>query len=263
MRLFSFDRNDLRLGFNFARMMIRDRFLGSSLGSVWAIINPALMLMIFTFVFGFIFQSRMPGAETSISFVIWLISGYGPWLAMSEGILGSTSSVVGQSGLVKNLAFKTELLPLAATSLGAVPLVVSLVVLIILLAAEGRAPNAAWAIMPVVLVLQTLFIGGLGLVLAAFNVFKRDVAQILPNLLTLLLFASPIFYSVESYPAGMRSYVVLNPLYIIANGYREPIMFEKVQPLWQLGYLALISVGMFTLGLYVFRRLKSEFYGHL
>jgi ABC-type polysaccharide/polyol phosphate export systems, permease component len=263
MHILSFDRNDLRLGINFTRMMIRDRFLGSSLGSLWAILNPALLLTIFTFVFGFIFQSRLPGAETSISFVIWLISGYGPWLAISEGIMGSTSSVVSQSGLIKNLAFKTELLPLSATMLGIVPLLVSLVVLVVLLAVDGRAPNVAWLVMPVVLLMQTLFIGGLGLILATFNVFKRDIAQILPSLLTLLLFASPIFYPIDAYPEYLRAYVLLNPFYIIANGYREPILFGRVQPLWELVYLTCLAIGTFALGLMVFRRLKSEFYGQL
>ncbi len=69
-----------------------------------------IMLGIFTFVFGYVFKSKLPGAETSLSYVIWLISGYGPWLAISDGISSGTSAITGNSGLVKNLSFKTELL---------------------------------------------------------------------------------------------------------------------------------------------------------
>ena len=106
MNVIGFDRRDAKMGLGLFRMMLRDRFLGSALGLVWAVANPLLMLGIFTFVFGFVFHSRLPGASTSMSFVLWLISGYAPWLAISEGLSNSALSVAGNSSIIKNLAFK-------------------------------------------------------------------------------------------------------------------------------------------------------------
>ena len=63
LRPLGFDRNDLRLGVNFARIMLRDRFLGSTLGRVWAVLNPALMMVLFCFVFGVVFKSKLPGSD--------------------------------------------------------------------------------------------------------------------------------------------------------------------------------------------------------
>ena len=116
------------------------RFLGSALGIVWAAANPVLMLGIFTFVFGVVFKSKLPGAETSLSYVIWLISGYGPWLAIAEGLSTGTSAVVANSNLVKNLKFKTEILPIAGALTGIIPLLVAILYLMALLAIDGRPP---------------------------------------------------------------------------------------------------------------------------
>ena len=138
--MFGFNRYDLRLLINLFKMNVRDRYLGSSLGSFWAISNPLFMLALYTYIFGFVFKVKLPGAETTLAYVIWLISGYGPWIATTEAIMGAANSVVGASGLVKNMAFKTELLPIAGALVGAINLAVSFVFLLVLL---------AWAALPV------------------------------------------------------------------------------------------------------------------
>ncbi|MBX6322155.1 MAG: ABC transporter permease [Rhodospirillaceae bacterium] len=263
MSVLGFDRRDLRLGANLFRMALRDRYLGSALGMAWAIANPLLMLGLFAFVFGYVFTARLPGAETSLTFVIWLISGYGPWLAISEGLNAAASSVVGAAGIVKNLPFKTELLPAAAVLTGLVPLAVALVLVVALLIAGGGAPAWAWLILPVVVVLQLVFIAGLGLFLAALTVFVRDVAVALPNLLLLVLFASPIFYPLSAYPAGVGEVLRFNPFYVIAEGYRTPLTRGELPPAWSILYLLAASVVAFALGLRFFRRLKSHFEARL
>ena len=140
---------------------------------------------IFCFVFTFVFPSRLPGREGALPFVIWLISGYGPWLAITEGLNSATSSVVSSAGIVKNIAFKSELLPISVSLLGLVPLIVSFALVIILKLASGGPPSLAWLTLPVVVVLQFLFVSGIGLFLSALNVFVRDTVLVLPNLLTL------------------------------------------------------------------------------
>ncbi len=259
-----FDKNDRRLGFNFAGMMLRDRYLGTGLGIVWAIAQPLSLIAVFVFVFTYIFKNRLGiEGETELSFIIWMVSGYGPWLAINEGLMGGTNAVVGQTGIVKNMAFKTELLPIAATSLGLMPLLVCVAVLTVLIFMDGRIPNATWAILPVVLFFQMLFVSGLGLILGAFNVFVRDIAFALPSLLTMLLFLSPVFYPITLYPEYLREIVQWNPIFVIANGYRMPIVENQLPPLIHLAYLAVVSIITFLLGLGVFRRLKPYFHGRL
>jgi lipopolysaccharide transport system permease protein len=257
MQILGFDRADSRRLLNFLKMGLRDRFLGSTLGLVWAILSPLLMMGIFTFVFAFVFRSRLPGAETSLSFVIWLISGYGPWLAISDSLATSTGAVTGNSGLVKNLAFKTELLPIAGSLMGLVPLAVSTCYLVALLALTGTRPSLSWLAIVPVLLLQFVFIIGIGLCLAAMNVFVRDTA--LPNVLMLVLFSSPIFYPVSEFPKVLQGAMQFHPLQVIAEGYRQPLLYRAWPAPWSLAYLAVLSATAFLGGLVFFRRLKGYF----
>ena len=165
-------------------MNFRDRYLGSTLGSFWAIANPLFMLGLYTFVFGFVFKVRLPGADTTLAYVVWLISGYGPWMATSEALMTSTSSVVGAAGIVKNMAFKTELLPISSAFLGLVTLTVSFSFLLILMPFADNPPTVHVVLLPAIIAIHFLFVISLGIWLAAINVFVRDTIQVLPNFLT-------------------------------------------------------------------------------
>lgn len=257
--LLGFHRADLQQIGVFLKIMIRDRFLGSLLGIAWSIVTPLLMLGIFTFVFGFVFKSKLPGAETSLAYVIWLISGYGPWLAISEGIMASTVSVTGNAQLVKNLTFKTELLPLAGSLTGIVPLLVATAYLVVLLAAEGRWPQPAWAMLVPIILCQFALVAGIGLLLAALNVLVRDIAFVMPNVLLVVMFASPIFYPIDAYPAILREAMQFNPFYVIAESYRRPLLLGEVAPSWMLPYLATVAGLVFLAGLKTFRLLRRHF----
>jgi lipopolysaccharide transport system permease protein len=257
--MFGFNKHDIRLAFNLFAMNVRDRYLGSSLGSFWAVANPLFMLGIYTFVFGFVFQVRLPGAETTLGYVIWLISGYGPWIAINEAVIASTTSVVGAVGLVKNLAFKTELLPISSAFLGLITLFVNLCFLLVLMCIEGNLPS--WHILwvPVVIALQTLLVIGLGLWLSAINVFIRDLSLMLPNLLTIIMFATPIFYPIESMPPIVRDFSIANPFYVISEAYRSAILKHAYPRLELLAYVLLLSLLIFYTGLAAFRRIKGHF----
>lgn len=257
MSIAGFDKHDLRTIANFFRMFLRDRFTGSSLGSIWAVANPLMMLGIYTFMFAFVFKSRLPGSESTLSYAIWLIAGFGPWLAMSEGITTAASSIYSNAGLVKNMAFKTECLPIAAVLVGLVPLGVSIVFLSVLLVIDGHSPTwHAIGVIPGIL-LMFGFITALGLGLAAIVTFFRDVGVALPNLLMVILFSTPILYPPEATLPIIAQVSAWNPFFIIAQWIRQPLIDHSFPPieglLWVL-FLTLV-IGRFTLS--AFRRVKG------
>lgn len=259
MTVLGFDRRDGAMLVNLFRMTLNDRFLGSGLGLYWAVLSPLLLMGIYTFVFSYVFPGRLPGREGTLPFVIWLISGYGPWLALSEGLGSATGSVVGNAGVVKNIAFKSEVLPIVGALIGLVPLLVTLVVILILKLIGGDVPGAAWLFLPVAAGLLLLFVSGLGLFLGALQVFVRDTALVLPSVLTMLLFASPIFYPLSSYPEAAQPILAFNPFYVMAELFRAPLLDDRMPPLWMPPYLAAVGAVLFVGGLAWFRRLKSFF----
>ena len=261
--LFGFDRVDAKLIWNFLKMHIRDKYLGSTLGSVWAIVNPLLFLGVFTFVFGYVYRIRLPGAETTLSYAIWLISGYIPWLASTEGIMAAAMSVVAAAGLVKNMAFKTEVLPISAGVTGFVPLSVGLIFLSLLLLLDGN--HVSWHalfVFPVV-VLQFGLVISLGFFLSAITVFVRDVGIALPNMLTIVLFATPIFYPIDMMPDIIQAVSQANPFYVISDSYRQSLVYHRIPNLLGLLYLGALALILGLLGLRAFRRVKGYFEARL
>jgi lipopolysaccharide transport system permease protein len=240
-------------------MNIRDKYLGSRLGTLWAIANPVMMLCIFTFVFGYVYKAKLPGAETSLAYVTWLVSGYGPWLSISEAISAGAISVVAAAGLVKNLAFKTEVLPIAAGLSAIVPLVVSLCFTALIMIIDGNRPTLHILIVPAVIITQFLFVIGVCLFLSAAVVFMRDISFVLPNLLMMLLFFTPIFYRIENVPPVLRVFAIFNPIYILAESYRQPLVFHQAPNWYGLAYVVAVACAMIIFGLRTFRRLKGYF----
>jgi lipopolysaccharide transport system permease protein len=259
MSFAGFDRRDLQMLRSLFRMNLADRFLGSSLGLIWAVLSPLMLMGIFCYVFTYVFPGRLPGREGALPFLIWLISGYGPWLALSDGLTTATGSVVSNTGVVKNIAFKSEILPIVGTLMGLVPLAVALCVILLLQVLSGVAPRPTLVLLPFVVAVQIVFISGLGLFLSALNVFLRDTALVLPNVLTMLLFLSPIFYAVTSYPANLQPYLVYNPFYAMTELYRVVVVEGTLPTFWMLAYMVVLSALTFAGGLWWFRRLKSFF----
>jgi lipopolysaccharide transport system permease protein len=259
LALFGFEPKDGVMILNVFKLNLGDRYLGSSLGLVWAVLGPLMLLGIFCFVFSFVFPGRLPGRDGSLPFLLWLISGYAPWLGISEGLTSATSSVVSNTGIIKNISFKSEILPIVGSIMGLVPMGVGFAILFALSVGTPGAFGVQLVVLPFVIILQLLFIAGLGLFLAALNVFVRDTALILPNVLTALLFASPIFYPLSSYPSVLRPVLAYNPFYVLAELYRAPLIEGTFPATGDMAYLSVVSLLLFVGGLAWFRRLKPFF----
>ncbi len=258
-----FDGRDRQMLVSLLAMTVRDRFLGSRLGRYWVILNPVLMLSIFSFVFTVVFPQRLPGASTGVAYLIWLISGYGPWLAISEGVMSGAGSVTSSAGIVKNIAFKSELLPVVGALMGLIPLAVSFVFLVVLMAIDGHPPTVAWTWVPVIVLLQFVLVAGVALFLGALAVFVRDIMMILPNVLMVTLFLSPIFFPITAFPKFGQWVSHANPAYILADSYRRAIVDGVAPNLAALGYLTALAAILFLSGLSFFRKLKPYFAARL
>lgn len=229
----------------FVRREILGRYRGSILGLGWSIVTPLLMLMVYTFVFVGIFKARWPGAESGggIGFALQLFAGLAVFNFFAEVLGRAPSLIVEQPNLVKKVVFPLEILPFVTIGAALFHLALSLLILLGgTLLIYGRLAPAALALPLVLLPLLPLLLG-LCWLFAALGVFLRDIAQIMGMAINLLLFLSPIFYSVSTIPDKARFWIYLNPLTPVIENVRL-VLFIGDWPDWSswLVYLACASV---------------------
>lgn len=251
-------KNDAQLLLNLFRMNLRDRYLGSKFGTFWAVLNPLLLMLVYTFVFGFVFKAKIPGSEASLDYVVWLISGLGIWFAMNEAIINATHSLTASAGLIKNLSFRTELLPVAAASTGIAPVLVSVFLSIILMLITGA--TLSWHIILVIVVIPLgLGLGAaIGLFTSVINVFSRDFGHGLPTFLLMVMFFTPIFYPIDSLPSVVKKITFLNPFYQIVDAFRKVLLENSLPNFAGLAYVILVIIVLFLIGGVFFRRMKTH-----
>lgn len=241
------------------RRDIRSRFIGSASGWIWLILTPLLLLAVYGFVFGVIFRARVP-AGLDIPFVAWLAVALWPWLAFSEGVLRGSRSILDHSALISKVAIRRELLVISSvTSAFLLHLVGYLVVL---LALRWLGTPIHFSGLPAALLtLLTLyfFALGVGMALAALQVFVRDLEQALPTLFMFWFFLTPILYAPEMLPERFSGWLQLNPMTWWMAEIRGPLLWGELLPGLALLGLALGALLVLWLGWRLFRRLSPHF----
>lgn len=252
-------KSDIRVLLNLTKHQIKDRYMGSFIGFAWAILQPLSFLLIYTFVFTFVLKSRLPGSNSSLAFSIWLLTGMVPWLFISEATSNGANILITFSAIIKNMIFKIELLPVVAVLLSFIQFTVGFTFLIILLTISGNYPTWHYIFIPLIVSIQFLFFVGLSLFIAPLTVFIRDMIQIIPTSLQLILFASPVFYAVSAMPKWMQIITFFNPVYQLVNPYRAVMIEHTVPDIAGLLYITVVTFILLVVGSKFFRRLKGFF----
>jgi len=231
-----------RLIWNLTLLDFRLRYAGSRLGLVWLLLAPLLMLGAYLLLFGGILQVRPDQSSTGVEYGLLIACGLLPWIGFSEGVTRGTASVLAQRNLIKSQVFPMELFPVSAVCAGLIGQLCGTLLLLVLLALRGMlGPNLA--VLPFLLILQALFTVGLVWFLSCVNIIYRDTSQVVVLLMVLLMFVSPIAYTQEMAPAGLKLVVELNPISYLIEGYRNALLynqFPNVRGLVVFGGLALL-----------------------
>ncbi|NJN67150.1 MAG: ABC transporter permease [Chloroflexaceae bacterium] len=211
---------------------LRVRYKGSVLGYLWTQLAPLLMMSIFTFVFTILLPSNIA------IFPVFLIVALLPWNYCNEAVAAGTRSILDNANLVKKVFFPREILPLASILSSLLNYVLSLPMMFLVMGVTqwlllGRL-NFSWTFLylPVMLVVQTLFLIGVVLFLSALAVFFRDVVHLIGILLMFWFFLTPVFYSLNAVSTPMVARVIrwLNPMASIIDFYRD-ILYGNTVPI--------------------------------
>lgn len=244
-------------------IFLRREFTGQYLGSVtsigWALIAPLVMLAIYGYVFEHIFKVRFPEAD-AVGFLGYLALGMWPWIAFSESVGRAISAVKGNAALVHKTALPNEIFVYATVLATFLTHLAGYAAVLLVLALLGKP--LVWLMLPVVvyfMLLVLLLALGLGLILAALDVFLNDVEHGVPLLLTMWFFATPILYSPNLLPAGVLPYLDLNPMAYIVMNIREAMLLGHWSPGWVDGAALIASIAVFLFGRWFFNRCSPRF----
>ncbi|MDY0250836.1 MAG: ABC transporter permease [Pseudomonas sp.] len=240
---------------------VAGRYKGSLLGGVWAVASPLIMLAVYTFVFSMVFQVRWGvGDEANkTGFALNLFVGILLHGLLAETLSRTPTILMQQASFVKKIVFPLWLLPVAVVISALVYALIGFMVLFaVFVFLQGMLPLAVLAL-PLVLLPLFVFSLGAGWFLAALGVYVRDVAQIMPLFVTVLMFMAPIFYPISAIPEQYQGWLMINPLtYAVEMGRALLFTGQLPEPVPYLGYLAL-SVLCAGLGLAFFLKVRKGF----
>lgn len=237
---------------------LKVRYKNSVLGFVWSLLNPLLMMVIYTFVFTKLLKTARPNFE------VFIFTALLPWNWCTRGLSLATNSLLDNAAIINKVYFPRVLLPVSVVASEAINFLLALPALVLLMVFFAQ-PFTPWiAYLPVLIVIQALLLTGLGLLLAAINVVFRDTGVILEVLLTAWFFLTPIFYDISDLAPEMANWMYrLNPMAAIIGEYRKILYFGEAPYL--LGDLRVAATALLILagGYSFFTRMNRRLGEHL
>jgi lipopolysaccharide transport system permease protein len=198
------------------------RYRGAMFGVLWIFLSPLIMLAIFAFIFGQIFQARWPQQESGIPFWVLLFSGLIAFNIFAETISRAPTSVRGYPSFVKKIIFPVDILPIVPLGAALVHGGFSFLILLATLAWTGHL-HASLLLFPLLITPLLLLALGLSWFIAAWGIFLRDMTQIVPVFVQMLMFLSPVFYPISAVPESLRTLYLLNPLSTVIEATRAAV----------------------------------------
>ena len=241
-----FDYRDLIL-----YLVARDlkvRYRRSTIGLLWTMLQPLLMMLVLNTVFSSIFRFNIN------NYAVYALAGILFWNFFQQSIVSSMNSLKGNAHILQKLPVPMAVFPVATVISGAVNLALALVPLLAILVVTGHPLEYSLLFLPVSILLAALFTLGAGLLLSPLAVFFSDVVELVTVLLTLTMYLTPIFYPMSIVPEQFRWAVRFNPVRSILEVFRDPIYFGKIPPLSHISISVVVALVALLIGSIMFRR---------
>ena len=249
------------------RRELETRYIGSMMGFFWAFLHPIIMTLMYSLIFSHFLKIKIQrlgeGALPPVNFSVWLLAALLPWTLFSETVNRNCYIILGNESLITKAVFPSEILPLTTLLANIVNHLIGLGILFVFMWITGTPTDYMLITLPLYFILLFLFTLGISWMVAALNVYLRDIGQILQALLQIWFFMSPIIYQTKLIPKPFDFYMRINPFYFIVEGYRDAIISDYSHGArWStpyLFYIVIMCFGTFIAGGLIFRKLKAGF----
>lgn len=255
-------RDRANLWFLFRQLLIRElsaRYRATVLGLLWVVLQPLLMLAIYTLVFGEIFKVRWESEGSTANFALVLFAGLIVFNFFADVFVSSPTTVSSQPNFVKKVVFPVALLGAVRVASAAVPALAGLLMLFVAQWLVGGTPSLWYLVTPVVLLAMVPMLLGVSWLMSGFGVYLQDIAQVAGVVVSMLLFLSPIFFPPHAMPEQVRFLVDFNPLVMPMEQLRSLTVYGQPGDFAGLAFYFLLSCLFAGVAYRIFQRLSQGF----
>lgn len=249
-----------QLTWEMTKREITDRYAGQAFGAFWTIGHPLILMGVFVFIFAVVFKMKIGGTyELPLDYTTYLLCGLIPWLSFQDSMNKSTTAIISNASIVKQVVFPIEILPVKGVIASFLTQIVSTIVLIIYVLIKHQYIPSTYVLIPIAFLLQIMMMIGVSYILSSVGVYFRDLKDFVQVFCVIGMYIMPIFYLPDQVPAIFRPILYLNPFSYIAWCYQDIFYFGRFEHWWAWIVFIFMSFGAFYFGYRIFRKLKAMF----
>lgn len=241
------------LAYNLVSRDLKVKYKGSILGFFWSLLNPLIMLIVYTVAFKYIIRIRVE------NFPVFFLCAFLPWTFLSLSLSMAVSTIKDNANLVKKVYFPREILPLSIVLSNLVQFLLTFVILIPALLLFKIKLGFPLLFLPLIIIFQLAFTLGLAFFVSALNVFYSDVRHLLEIFLQIWFWLTPIIYPVSFVPQRFQALYKLNPAVLFVESYRNCLLYNRMLPVSDAVILLFVGLGFLIFGHIVFSSYTRRF----
>lgn len=237
---------------------INGRYTRSRLGGAWLILQPLAQSLVLALVLSQVIGARLSGIESDYAYAVYLLCGTLAWNFFAETTGGCISMFKDRANLLKKINFPRVCIPLIVVGTALVNHLILMVIIILIVWALGVVPSESLAILPLLILINLSLAVGIGMILAVFDVFARDVGHLWQVIVQFWFWLTPIVYVSTILPASFQEYLKFNPMYWIVDAYQQSIAYGTIPEFQPFLVLFGIVFVLLCFGFVLFVRASSD-----
>jgi lipopolysaccharide transport system permease protein len=248
------------LTWEMAKREITDRYRGQVVGTLWTIIHPLILILVYIFLFVLVFRIRAGGTrEMPLDYTTYILSGLIPWLTIQDVLAKSASAITANANMVKQVVFPIEILPVKTVIASMATFVISLTFLLAYVVITQPRLFWTYAMLPVLALLLFLTLTGIAFFLATVGVFVRDIKDFVQVYNFVGFFLIPMFYLPTQVPGPLRPILYVNPFSYVIWCFQDALYFGRFNHPWAWAVFAAMALLFAAGGYRLFNRLRIMF----